>query len=305
MFQSLIRFFYPRDLAFNHFVPVFVYLSAIFWALTTLSHPIYLIAIALFLFGGILLYPDGFSGWVRYFYFAVQLSLFFVMINIVFCHEGRTILWKWSLAKWHFVFDVSLEEIFFNVTTSVQMILSFTCIYLYGLLCRHRLVPDTLFTQMPKTRFTWTLASNLLVQFGFRLQGAEEALKARGVELNQGKVLTRLKTRILLLRMMLMHALESSWQTAEALEARAFSNPRKTTYFKTSFRLGDWLLLISGVLLWSWLIVHWFSGEGRLTFYPNISSLIQSFHFASFVSFLFLLLFLPWSLMWHQKYESL
>jgi len=303
VFRFLIRTFYPRDLAFNHSFPILVYLSALFFAVTTLSHPVYLGLIAFFLFAGLCLHPEGFSRWVKYFSFVAQLSVFFVIISIVFCNEGHTLLWKCSFPNRRFGFDLSLEEIFFSVTMCMQMILSFTCICLYVLLCRNS-APDSLFNWMPKTRFTFTLASNLLFQLGFRLQGAEEALKARGVELNRGKILQRLKTRTLLLKTVLMHALENSWQTAEALEARAFGNPKKTFYFKTSFRLGDWFLLISGILLWFWLIFHWFSGEGHVMFFPATGSLTKSFHLVSFASFAFLLFCFLWLLMWRRKYES-
>lgn len=293
--------FHPRDWFAFHPLPRLISFVALFSAAMTLSHPIYLIYLAIVLCSMLFWNQEGRSLWFRYFRLVLPLTIFFMMIHIFFCHEGKTILWKWNGPSFLY-FDLSYEEIFYNLVMGTQMILTFTCVSLFVLMpVRSRLI-DFLFSRFPKISLTFSLVSILLSQFGLRLREAEDALKARGVYFECGNLKERFIKRIPLLKIMVLHALDGSWQTAEALEARGFGNPKKAAYFGLPFSFGDLVLFALGILLWSWLIIHWAIGEGRLVFYPVIGSLHQSFHWMSFLVFAFLVL--SFSVFWVRSEKN-
>jgi energy-coupling factor transport system permease protein len=59
-----------------------------------------------------------------------------------------------------------------------------------------------------------------------------DVMRARGLELNKGRFLVRVKNLVLLLLPLLTNSLERAIQVSEAMEARAFGMNEKRSYYK-------------------------------------------------------------------------
>ena len=123
-------------------------------------------------------------------------------------------------------------------------------------------------------------------QLAERLSEAKDMLSARGIQFRDRHLLLRLRARLPLLKIGLLTALEGSWQTAEALEARAFGSGKRSVYATHDWRFPDFALLVSGALLWLWLFFSWVTGEGRFLFYPTLEPVLSTFHPVPFFVFL-------------------
>ncbi|MHA1370223.1 MAG: energy-coupling factor transporter transmembrane component T, partial [Promethearchaeota archaeon] len=76
------------------------------------------------------------------------------------------------------------------------------------------------------------------------LDDIKDVFRSRGVELDKGNYLTRIKNQITLILPLLSNSLERSIQVAEALESRAFGITKERTFFKSiTLQAGDYFII--------------------------------------------------------------
>jgi len=119
------------------------------------------------------------------------------------------------------------------------------------------------------------LISMSLRFFPLMLQDIEqisEVQKARGLQLDSGSFVSRIKNRIGLILPLLSNSLDRAVQVAEALESKGFarSNPR-TDLKAIKNNIKDWISLIIFTGLLSYLLYNYFNGYGLYEVYPLAS----------------------------------
>lgn len=114
-----------------------------------------------------------------------------------------------------------------------------------------------------KLAFTLGLSARLVPYLGNEFLTIKEAQTARGLELDRGNLLKRVKSYIPVLTPLTFKALEFSDQMAIAMETKAFTANEKRTFYK-EIKMGrvDCLIIIISILALIFAIVLRLSGIG-------------------------------------------
>jgi len=92
-------------------------------------------------------------------------------------------------------------------------------------------------------------------------QTVVDAQRSRGLELDKGNLLKRVRNYIPILIPLLLIAIRRSLELAEALEARGFPGKEgRTSLFLLRFRPVDYLLIgisLGGIVLSFWVFFHY------------------------------------------------
>lgn len=285
-----------------HPAAVLIYVGALFFVFLSISHPFYVLTLGFIL----LLHFAVLGAWHQLKQsskMGLGMIVLFMIVNVVICQSGETVLWRGPQLAGIGTLDVSVEEMVYSFVISIQILMFFNCFCLYTVL-QDTDQALTFFSRFaPRSALTLTLAALLVPNLETKLAEAKEMLIARGATFSKGHWFHRLRSRSPLVKIALLSALEGSWETAEALQARGHGRGKKVFFHLLMWRQWDRLLLCLGALIWLWLIMSWISGEGKLVFYPQMESL-----FAFRPSFFFVLCFLfllgPVALWW-RSHESL
>lgn len=285
-----------------HPAAVLIYVGALFFVFLSISHPFYVLALSFIL----LMHFAVLGAWHQLrqsFKMSLGMIVLFMIVNVVVCHSGETIIWRGPHLAGIGTIDVSVEELVYSFVISIQILMFFNCFYLYTVL-QDTDQALTFFSRFaPRSALTLTLASLLVPHLETKLAEAKEMLIARGATFSGGNWFQRLKSRFPLVKIALLSALEGSWETAEALQVRGHGHGRKVFFHLLVWRRWDLLFLLLGVLIWLWLVVAWFSGEGQLVFFPQMESLFV-FRPSFFYVICFFSLLGPVALWWRPN-ESL
>jgi energy-coupling factor transport system permease protein len=272
-----------------HPLSVLVYAGSLFVASLVFSHPFYLAVIG----SSVLLYVfcvRGFRVLLRYLKMTAGLAVLFVVVNVVVCQSGQTVLWQSGrLPFFGMVVDLSLEEIGYNLNMCFRILLvaSIFCLYLVIQDVDRTLSFFSRFA--PHSVLTLILTNLLIPHLSSRLRNGREARLARGANLDHGSIWQRVHAHLPILKMALHISLESSFEMQEALFARGYaSGPR--SHFQW-FRWGgrDSFTLASGFLTFCLVILSFVQHQGDFTFYPELAPPLQSVNFFT----LSLLFFVP------------
>lgn len=92
-----------------------------------------------------------------------------------------------------------------------------------------------------------------------------EAQKSRGLDVESGSLLTRMRKHLPLMVPVFAAALRSTNQFAMALESKGFgARPRRSDYLQLRFALRDWLGTAAGAAAIVLALYLWITGAGRL-----------------------------------------
>jgi len=152
------------------------------------------------------------------------LAVLIFAINLVFIFFGSGKSWEFPAAMaLRFVVVVSSFSLFFLVTAPDE----------FGLALQQSRIPfDVVFALTMAFRFVPVLA--------LEVQSIADAQRSKGLELDSGNLIMRIKRRIPLLIPLIVSSVKRSLEIAEAMEARGYGsgNPR-TSLYKLKFRRVD------------------------------------------------------------------
>jgi energy-coupling factor transport system permease protein len=166
--------------------------------------------------------------WLRSMRGGLFLGFFILVMNIIF---GTPLVS--SIAFMMRFFAIMSAFSFFFMTTSADDL---------GLALEQIHVPYSI-------SFTFTTAVRLVPTMAIDAQTVVDAQRSRGLELDKGNFLKRIRNYIPILIPLIISAIRRSVELAEALECRAFGATEKRTAFVTlKMRLPDYLtIIITGV----------------------------------------------------------
>ena len=207
--------------------------------------------------------------WGRTLRFGLVLFLFIVVINIFVSRAGQTILWEGPRVPILGKLEISQEAIIFGCVMAFKLclILSIFCWY-------ETAVPtDKTFSffsrAAAKSALVLILTAMLIPQMKRRLSDIVVAMQVRGYELQPAHLGRMIRRSSPILKVVLLSMLEDSWQTAEALQSKAFGTGQRTNYIQDVWRHRDSLVLAFLSLVWVGCIVSFFQQRGFVTFYPK------------------------------------
>ncbi len=179
--------------------------------------------------------------WLRSLRGGLFLGVFIFVMNIIF---GTPVVS--SIAFTTRFFSIMSAFSFFFMTTSADDL---------GLALEQIHVPYSI-------SFTFTTAVRLVPTMAIDAQTVVDAQRSRGLELDKGNFMKRIRNYIPILIPLIISAIRRSVELAEALESRAFGATEKRTAIVTlKMRLPDYLIITAtivgiGLALYVYFYVH-------------------------------------------------
>jgi energy-coupling factor transport system permease protein len=159
---------------------------------------------------------------------ALYFGVFIFAMNIIF---GTAIASSLAFTLRYFAFMSAFS--FFFMTTSADDL---------GLALEQSHVPYSI-------AFTFTTAVRLVPTMAIDAQTVVDAQRSRGLELDKGNFVQRVKNYIPILIPLIISAIRRSIELAEALESRAFgATEKRTSIVALRFRWPDYIVLTATVL---------------------------------------------------------
>lgn len=216
----------------------FIYVIAIFIAAIAFSHVIPLIVLFLIQIPFVLLARVQ-KQWVRSLRGAAFLATFIFVINIVtsFFTNNNTLT-------------------AFNIESALAMTLRFVVLVESFSVFFLTTSPDHLGLALEQTKvpyefaFAFTTAVRFVPVLAEEAQTIMDAQKARGLELEKGGLLKRIRNYIPVLIPLIVSAIRRSLELAEAMESRAWGATKKrTNLYLLKLHKGDYALLIITIIV--------------------------------------------------------
>ena len=244
------------------------YFVTVLFLVMIYTNPIYLF----FLFGMVALgicSCRGLKEWGHTLRFGLVMIFFIILINIFISRAGQTILWEGPKLPILGKLSISEEAIIFGFVMAfkLSLILSIFCWY-------ETAVPtDKTFSFVSrgaaKSALVLILTAMLIPQMKRRLSDIVLAMQVRGYELQPARLGTMIRQSSPILKVALLSMLEDSWQTAEALQSKAFGTGPRTSYIQDVWRRRDSLVLAFLSLSWVGCIISFLKHRGFANFYPK------------------------------------
>jgi len=138
--------------------------------------------------------------------------------------------------------------------------------------------PDHLSLALEQSRvpyeftFAFTTAVRFVPVLAEEAQTIMDAQKARGLELERGNFMKRVRNYIPVLIPLIVSAIRRSLELAEAMESRGWgASKKRTNLYVLKMREGDWMLIIiSIILLVTAIYVRFFVSLQSLTMFLPI-----------------------------------
>ena len=238
-----------------------------------LDNPLFL----LFLFLSIMLIIKAarvWREWLPFMKFALYLCVAIIAINaLVSAHGSHVLLEAPFQIPVMGAPVITVEAIFYGVAMSLRLlaIISAFAVLTFTLhpddmmlaMIRLKLPYKSVLVTSISTRFIPTLLDDV--------QRITDVQRSRGLELDKGKLLQKIKGRASLVIALLSNSLDRSVQVAEAMESRAFGTGRNRTFYKSiRFSLIDIITLVLMFLPGALGIFMTVSGYGQYEYYPTI-----------------------------------
>ena len=139
--------------------------------------------------------------------------------------------------------------------------------------------PDHLSLALEQSRvpyeftFAFTTAIRFVPVLAEEAQTIMDAQKARGLELERGNFLKRVRNYIPILIPLIVSAIRRSLELAEAMESRAWgSTPKRTNLYVLRMKMGDFaLIVISGIFLIVGVYIYLY----HLSSIPSLAQLLS------------------------------
>lgn len=238
------------------------YILVILFAMFT-THPVILLCM---LAGGILLFALLHS--LRtladnlFYYFFVFLLI--ALSNPLFVHNGETILF--------FVNDnpVTLEAIFYGMVIALMIVgVMFWCKNYTAILTTDKFL--YLFGKViPTLSLVLSMAIRFIPLFKRQAQKIEKTQKTMGLYANESKA-DNLLGGIRVFDSLLSWSLENSIETADAMRARGYGLPGRTSFSLFRFHRRDGMLLGAIILLAGMILYAYIRGSFYFMYYPSAS----------------------------------
>jgi len=197
--------------------------------------------------------------------YMLPLMMIAVAINVLFVHEGATILGYFVNGN-----PITLESIVYGVFSALMIgsvIIWFSCfneiissdkiIYLFGRI-------------FPKTSLIFSMILRLVPMYKAEIRVISNAQKGIGRDFTRGNIFQRAKNGLKILSIMLTWALENGVETADSMKARGYGLKGRTSFSIFRFdRRDSMLAIIIGILIM--IFIYGLSiGKFYFRIYPTV-----------------------------------
>jgi len=218
--------------------------------------------------------------------FYIVILIVCTLINPVFSHNGRTVLFvvndspiTLEAAVYGLVMSVSVLSVLIWFRTFVKIMTSDKLLYVFGALS-------------PKLELILSVALRYIPMFVTQAEKIGNTQKAIGLY-RKDSITDEIKGGSRVFSVMVTWALENGIITAESMEARGYGTGRRTSFKIYRFRRSDILLAVIILVLFSVTAAALALGAHEFEYYPVISDIPDSFLALLSYSAYSVLVFLP------------
>lgn len=253
---------------FKQFHPLILfsyYIGAIAIVLLLL-HPIFLVS-ALVIILLLNYIQDGFRGLKQWRFIIVTTGLFIFILNPLFNERGRHVLFQSE----HF--RITQEALIYGGITAVSIV----CMIALFISYNDTMTPNKimfLFAKiMPQFAVLLMLTLRFIPLMRVRLEEISLVQRSKGIDLRNGRLVTRLKNGMSYVQTLLTYSLEEAIQTADSMKARGYGNAKRTTYEYYRFKRNDVFVFVVLLVLFASILFGRLQGFGHLIIYPRLESI--------------------------------
>ncbi|MEW9182978.1 energy-coupling factor transporter transmembrane component T [Bacillus mycoides] len=197
--------------------------------------------------------------------------VFFLMVilfNSLLTHRGATTLFWLGDSR------IKLEAVMFGLVMGLLLVaIMFTFASYNDIISSHKFL--YLFSRIsPKVALLTMITVRFVPLFIRRLKKITLVQKTKGVQLDSGSLIERIKNGMKLLQVLLVCSLEDALQTADSMQARGFGVTKRTTYIRYRMERRDLYTLSYLVFLLITSFIFSYYGGGELIIYPKVESIL-------------------------------
>ncbi|WP_366922406.1 energy-coupling factor transporter transmembrane protein EcfT [Metallumcola ferriviriculae] len=264
----------------------------------SLDHPLLLLAF-LAATAAFLVINGGLQSLLGYGRMAAFMMVMIVIINSLVNRSGSTVLWR--APRWPIIegFRVTLEAVAFGGVMALRIAAVILLFALFNLLVGPDRLMVLLSRIMPKSGLTLALTVRLIPSFKGEMEEIIRVQQLRGVNLEQGGLIEKIRIRLPLLKVLVLSSLENSLDAAEALRARGYGQGRRSSYNPDSFGALD--MIASFYLLVLIIATFVFGSIVRMSYFPRMSNIGLKGQQLYLFTWMLILIILPVLLDWGWK----
>lgn len=221
------------------------------WFFLALLYNEVIVLVALLVAGMVFLGRLGqFSSLLRLLKVGLPLVLLVVLLNSLFNQNGQQILWT-GLAGGRLV--IYREAVLYGLVMAVKLLLVFVVLLLFQILVPMDRLLEAAGPRAGKMVFLAVLTTRLLPELGRKSRSLLEIQQMRGCHPRAGGKMS-LPAVGIWLKNMLRISLQIAFQSAEAMQARAFASGPRSCYHREIWQARDWGLVGLCLLAAGWAV---------------------------------------------------
>lgn len=280
------------------------YIAVIFIIAMISDHPLFLVGLFLIILLN-LAAAEALEKGERLLRVGIWATLVIMIVNPLVIHTGATVIWQGPSLPLLGRAEISLEALCYGATMGIRLMILMTLFCLYNEI----LNPDLLLGYMGriayKSGLMVSLATRLFPTVIRDLAAAREAQQMRGVDFNSGRLRERVNKYSQIFRVVLISTLEGSFNTAEAMQARAFGVGPRSRYRREIWRPRDTVCLSTSLLTLAMAVFAKNGGYMDFIYYPRLGKLAENYEAVTCLVAIVVLLAIPVLLSWVWKWSAL
>ena len=197
--------------------------------------------------------------------FCLPLVLLTAFINPAFNHEGKTILLYFSNGN-----PLTLESILYGFSSGGMLITlllwfsAFNCImtsdkfiYLFGKI-------------IPALSLVLSMTLRFVPKFKTQMKNVADAQRCIGRDVSNGSLISRTKTAITIISIMITWSLENAMETADSMKSRGYGLKGRTTFSIYRFEDRDKFVLVWFVFCFLYILAGVITSAFGFQYFPDI-----------------------------------
>jgi energy-coupling factor transport system permease protein len=208
--------------------------------------------------------------------FGLLMAAGIALLNPILSRAGQTIILYGPYTPVLGKLDISLEAVLYGLNMGLKLILMLSCFSLQNTMVDHDETFSAASKIMDKSVLVVHMATRMVPKMMRKARDITEVMTARGVQINSGSRLKRVKNYLLMFKLLILLSLEDSWQIAEAMQARAYGSGPRSRYRKYQYDTREKGIIFSFLCLITIGLIGCFYNLNSYDFYPGLTAIFKN-----------------------------
>ena len=197
--------------------------------------------------------------------FVLPMMILSAIVNPAFSHEGVTILAYLPTGN-----PLTLESIIYGLASAAML----GCVFLW-FACYNEVMTSDKFVYLfgriiPALSLVLSMTLRFIPKFKAHAKEVTNAQRCMGRDVSNGSIISRLKTAITILSIMVTWSLENAIESADSMKSRGYGLPGRSAFSIYRFDERDRNMLLWLCFCGFYIISGWAAGGVYFRYYPSI-----------------------------------